>query len=374
MKKTILLGLMALVASVAFVGTTEFFLTRSLVEAYPPSYPELSEDREDSIAQYVIALSSTQEQGSDSVLESLSEPQDRDEQILPTDPPWVDEESQSPEQPGTDEPANPAVSTEPSEPQTQERKEILVAYYGHPNSRFMGIVGRHSLPELVQLVMATAQVYQQLLPDYRVIPAMYLIYGTVQPEGRIGFMSDAIVNRYIQYAGEHDVHIILDHQIGRYTLQETMDRLLPYLVHPHVHLAVDFEWRTERPMREIGFVRGEELTWMQQYMSDFLVQNNLPNTRFLIFHQFLSRMMRNHSAIHIGFPQVELVHSTSGWGSPEEKLSTHAYNATITQIPTKAFKLWYFYSDRPGIHFDHPLMTPEEVVNLNPRPRVIMYQ
>ena len=265
-------------------------------------------------------------------------------------------------------------TSDPIEMVETERQEVLVAYYGHPNSRIMGIVGRHSLPELVELVKATAQNYQELLPEYSVVPAIYLIYGTVQPEGRIGFMSDAMVNRYIEYAREHNVHIILDHQIGRYSLQETMDRLLPYLVHPHVHLAVDFEWRTERPMQEIGFVRGEELTWMQQYMSDYLIDNGLPNTRFLIFHQFKSYMVRNHSSIQVGFPQVELVHSTSGWGSPDEKRSTHAYNATISQIPTKAFKLWYFYSDRPGVHFDNPLMTPQEVVNLSPQPRIIMYQ
>jgi len=292
----------------------------------------------------------------------LDTPTDPIDQVNPHEPSVQNE----PEE--TEEQLEPRESIEPTRP------EVLVAYYGHPNSRFMGIVGRHSLPELVQLVTATAQAYQELLPDNKVIPAIYLIYGTVQPEGRIGFMSDAMVNRYIEYAGEHNVHIILDHQIGRYTLLQTMDRLLPYLVHPHVHLAVDFEWRTERPMQEIGFVRGEELTWMQQYMSDFLVRNNLPNTRFLIFHQFKSHMVRNHGAIQIGFPQVELVHSTSGWGTPNEKRSTHAYNASITQIPTKAFKLWYFYSDRPGIHFDSPLMTHQEVVNLNPRPRIIMYQ
>jgi len=254
------------------------------------------------------------------------------------------------------------------------KEEVLLAYYGHPNSRFMGIVGRHSLPELVEMVKATAREYQAVMPESNVIPAIYLIYGTVQPEGHIGFMRNATVNRYIQYAGEHGVRIILDHQIGRFTLKETMDRILPYLIHPHVHLAVDFEWRTSRPMKEIGFVRGEELTWMQQYMSDYLRDNNLGGTRYLIFHQFKSAMVRNRAAIKIGFPQVELVHSTSGWGPPEGKRKTHAYNATITQIPTKGFKLWYFYSDKPGIHYDNPLMTPAEVAALVPRPRIIMYQ
>jgi hypothetical protein len=363
MKKPILLTFMALVATVTLIATNEFYIIRSVVADYPPTTIELLDNSVEHVSEYLISLSSTQEQGS-GVPDTLDS--DRDEP--PLDPPGADLPEADP-QTESDDATDSAQSQ-----QTQEKKEFLVAYYGHPNSRFMGIVGRHSLPELVELVTATAQSYQEILPDYRVIPAIYLIYGTVQPEGRIGFMSDAMVNRYIDYAKDHGVHIILDHQIGRYTLQQTMDRLLPYLVHPHVHLAVDFEWRTERPMQEIGFVRGEELTWMQQYMSDFLVRNNLPNTRFLIFHQFKSHMVRNHPAILVGFPQVELVHSTSGWGSPEEKRSTHAYNATVTQIPTKAFKLWYFYSDRPGIHFDNPLMTPQEVVDLIPQPRIIMYQ
>lgn len=258
--------------------------------------------------------------------------------------------------------------------QLPEKEEILVAYYGHPNSRYMGIVGRHSLPELVERLKVTTQSYQELMPEYRVVPAIYLIYGTVQPEGRIGFMSDAMVKRYIDYAGEHGVQVILDHQIGIHSLQATLDRLLPYLVHPHVHVAVDFEWRTSKPMQEIGFVRGDELTWMQRYISDYLIKNNLPAKRYLIFHQFNASMVRDHAKIQVGFPQVELVHSTSGWGPPALKRSTHAYNATITQIPTKAFKLWYYYSDKPGIHFDNPLMTPRDVVALRPLPRIIIYQ
>jgi len=267
--------------------------------------------------------------------------------------------------------SQPAV---PDDSASSSKEVVLVAYYGHPNSRYMGIVGRHTLPELVEKVRSTASSYQSLMPDAIVVPAIYLIYGTVQPEGRIGFMSDAMVDSYIQYAGERNVSIILDHQIGRHTLQESMDRLLPYLKHPHVHLAVDFEWRTSRPMQEIGFVRGEELTWMQNYMSDYLLANKLPDTRYLIFHQFSSSMVRNHAAIQIGFQQVELVHSTSGWGPPWQKRGTHAYNASITQIPTKAFKLWYYYSDKPGIHYDDPLMTHSEVVALNPRPSLIIYQ
>ncbi|HAE23171.1 MAG TPA: hypothetical protein DCG47_12750 [Spirochaetaceae bacterium] len=253
-------------------------------------------------------------------------------------------------------------------------EELIVAYYGHPNSRYMGIVGRYSLHELVEKVKATARLYQQLLPEHTIIPAIYLIYGTCQPQGRIGYLSDAIVNRYIDYAKDQNVKIILDHQIGSYSLKSAVDKLLPYLSFPHVHIAFDFEWRTSNPMKEIGFVMGEELNWMQKYVSDHLINNNIPGNKYIIFHQFTASMLREHHKASTGFPQVDLVHCTSGWGPPWQKKATHTFNATITQIPIKGFKLWYYYSDKPGIHYDSPLMVPQEVLALNPRPRIIIYQ
>ncbi|MBU0934981.1 MAG: hypothetical protein KKI09_12200 [Spirochaetes bacterium] len=49
-------------------------------------------------------------------------------------------------------------------------------------------------------------------------------------------------------------------------------------------------------------------------------------------------------------------------------------NARITQISQKGFKLWYHYSDKPGIHYDSPLMTPAQVLALSPPPMLVMYQ
>ncbi|MCD8509521.1 MAG: hypothetical protein LRY73_06305 [Bacillus sp. (in: Bacteria)] len=45
-----------------------------------------------------------------------------------------------------------------------------------------------------------------------------------------------------------------------------------------------------------------------------------------------------------------------------------------TNIPYKGFKLWYYYSDIRGVHYDDPLMTPEEVMSLDPKPGLVIYQ
>lgn len=250
----------------------------------------------------------------------------------------------------------------------------VVAYYGHPRSRLMGIVGRHPKPELAALLKETADSYNRLNPDRGVIPAIYLIYGTCQPEGRINLMSRSMVESYIEFAYDNGILIYLDHQIGRYSIEHAMETLLPFLKYPNVHLAFDPEWRTDRPMRVIGSVAAEELNSMQQMMQDYMIQNNIPGKRQLVFHQFDSRMIRNIKDVRSDYDPVILVHTTSGWGPPNMKLSTHRRNALVENIPYKGFKLWYYYSDKPGIHYDNPIMTPAQVLDLNPEPGLIIYQ
>ncbi len=267
-----------------------------------------------------------------------------------------------------------AILPETSILQPVKKEDLIVAYYGHPNSRYMGILGRYSIPEIVERVKATAQKYQDLAPDRMVIPALYLIYGTAQPQGKIGYLKSGTTMEYIKYAADHGVHIILDHQIGTYSIKTAIDKILPYLEYPHVHLAFDVEWRTDRPMEVIGSITGAELSWLQEYVSDYLRVRQVQAHKYIVFHQFKPSMVRQAEQITTGFPQVEVIHSTSGWGPPAMKISTHAANARITQLPSKGFKLWYHYSDKPGIHFDQPLMSPENVMGLLPVPKMVIYQ
>lgn len=253
-------------------------------------------------------------------------------------------------------------------------ESLIIAYYGRPKAAYMGIVGRYSKEEIAALVKTTAGNFQKIAGNKKAKPALYLIYGTCWPEGKIGYMSDAMTHEYIRYALEQEMLIILDHQIGAYALKDAVDRLLPYLAYPNVHIALDFEWRTANPMKEIGFVRGEELTWMQGYVQEFLTKNNIPGKKYIVFHQFTKSMLRNPDGISSVHPQVGLIHCTSGWGPPDKKASTHALNSAITQVPLKGFKLWYHYSDKPGIHFDDPLMTPDDVLSLSPAPLLVIYQ
>jgi len=250
----------------------------------------------------------------------------------------------------------------------------IVAYYGHPQSKIMGIVGRHPVDELGSLLKDAAASYDRVNGDKGVMPAIYLIYGTCQPGGEINRISKKLLDKYIEYTLTNGMLLYLDHQIGKYRIEEAIGELLPYLKYPHVHLAFDPEWHTTRPMREIGHVTAAEVNSAQKLMKDYMLKNGIPGKRQLVFHQFNPKMLRDKEQVSAKFDPVILVHATSGWGPPGNKMSTHDRNALTINIPNKGFKLWYYYSSKKGVHFDNPIMTPEQVLSLRPEPGLIIYQ
>jgi hypothetical protein len=250
-------------------------------------------------------------------------------------------------------------------------KDIL-AYYGHPLSKNMGILGRYSKEELNTMLSNLAVEYATV-GGREVQTACYIIYGTVWPEGEIGIIKNAVLEEYIQFALDHDMLIFIDHQIGRYDPVESLKRMLPYLKYPNVHLALDPEWRTPVPMKEIGSVRAEEVNRAQAVMEDYIIKNNIEGERMLVIHQFKYWMIGDRDKVRTDFDRVRLVHCADGFGNPNQKRDAYRSNAQATNIPIKGFKLFY-NSGIAGAGFDAPLLSPKEVYELQPRPSVIMYQ
>lgn len=250
----------------------------------------------------------------------------------------------------------------------------IVAFYGHPNSRAMGIVGQYSLEALAPKLEAFAAEYDKVNGDKRgIIPAIYLIYGTCWPGGDIGYLSDEIITKYVEFAKEKGWLIFLDHQIGRFTVKQAMEKLLPYLKYDNVHLALDPEWRTTKPMQEIGYITGAEVNYAQQAMQDYLTENNLPGKRILVVHQFKPLMITNRGIIKSNYSKVNIVHCADGFGSPSVKKGAYKNNAAATNMPLKSFKLF----SKPAISgagYDIPMMSAEDVMKLDPRPCFIMLQ
>lgn len=249
----------------------------------------------------------------------------------------------------------------------------VLAFYGHPLSKQMGILGRYSIEDLDARLTALAEEYSAVSGGRGVQKAFYIIYGTVWPEGEIGILRESVLLEYIEYALEHDILVFIDHQIGKYDPVDSLKRMFPYLRYPNVHLALDPEWRTTKPMKEIGTVTAAEINRAQRVMEEYIIENEIPGERMLVIHQFNWRMIQQREQVVSDFERVRLVHCADGFGSPSLKRDSYAANAQAVNMPIKGFKLFYNF-EIPGAGYDAPLLSPKEVYELNPRPYLIMYQ
>ncbi|MBU1079568.1 MAG: hypothetical protein KKB59_03685, partial [Spirochaetes bacterium] len=249
----------------------------------------------------------------------------------------------------------------------------VLAFYGKPNAPSMGILGEYPKEKLSPLLEGYAKLYDAANGALGVVPAFYLIFGTCWPEGEIGLLSRSVVESYIAFAAERGWLVFLDHQIGKYGVEDSVRSMLPYLKYPNVHLAIDPEWRTLRPMQEIGSITAAELNESQRIVDEYLRENGLPGIRMLVVHQFTPSMIRDSAKVRAGFDRVVLVHTADGFGPPALKRNTYASNARSATMPVKGFKL-FFESKVEGAGWDKPLMRPEEVISLDPMPLVVMYQ
>ncbi|HPC70972.1 MAG TPA: hypothetical protein PLB48_04120 [Treponema sp.] len=249
----------------------------------------------------------------------------------------------------------------------------VLAFYGSPLSKRMGILGVYPIDELYVRLKNLGQEYDALNGNRGIKLAFYIIYGTVWPEGEIGILRDSVLKPYIEFALQNDMLVFLDHQIGKYGVVDSLKKMLPYLVYPNVHLALDPEWRTTLPMKEIGSVSAQEVNQAQEAMEAYMLANDIPGERMLVIHQFNWKMIQQREQVRTDFARVRLIHCADGFGPPAMKKASYDYNALAKNMPVKAFKL-FFKSGVPGAGFDEPLLSPAQVLNLEPRPYMVMYQ
>jgi len=249
----------------------------------------------------------------------------------------------------------------------------ILAFYGKPDSRKMGILGEYSKEELAGLLEGYAKLYDDQNGGDGVVPAFYLIYGTCWPGGDIGYLKDSVVRDYIDFAREKGMLVFVDHQIGKYPVADAMSRLLPWLKYSNVHIALDPEWRTLAPMQEIGSVSAEEVNAAEAAMSDYMNAEGIPGVKMLVVHQFQGKMISDREKVRADYDGVLLIHTADGFGPPALKRASYSFNSRALNMPLKGFKL-FFKTTVEGAGYDDPLLLPAEVLTLDPRPRLIIYQ
>ena len=252
----------------------------------------------------------------------------------------------------------------------------IVAFYGNPLSRRMGILGEKPVDSMLARLDHEVAAWTAADTTTPVQPALHLIavvaQGTPGKDGKYRQRADtAVIERVYGWARSHGALLFLDVQLGRSTLKDELPRLLPFLKRPDVHLGLDPEFAMGEkgtPGTRIGTLDARDVNDAIDVLANLVTADSLP-PKILVVHRFTRDMLTHYSRIRID-PRVQVVINMDGWGPPWMK--RESYRRYVARYPVEftGFKLFYHNDTKAGDR----LMKPADVLALSPRPIYIQYQ
>lgn len=252
----------------------------------------------------------------------------------------------------------------------------IIAYYGNPLSKKMGVLGEYEPEEMLRRFDREVAAWRKADPSTPVQPALHLIASVAQgapgPSGKYRtIMRDSLIEMVYGWAKAHNAILFIDLQTGHSDIRELLPRFDHFLTRPDVHLGIDPEFAMQAgkvPGSKIGTLDAADLNYASEHLAELVRKNNLP-AKVLVVHRFTRNMVTNARAIELR-PEVSVVMNMDGWGAPW--LKRDSYKDYIVREPVQytGFKLFYHNDTKKG----DPLLKPEEVLKLRPQPLYIQYQ
>lgn len=252
----------------------------------------------------------------------------------------------------------------------------VVAFYGNPYSKQMGILGEIPKDQMLEKLQDQAAQWSAADPETPVVPALHYIAVTAQ--GSPGKdnkyrlrMPFSQIDTILSWADSIDAIVFLDVQIGQSSVAEEVQTLNKFLRLPNVHLAIDPEFamkKGEVPGTKIGTLSSADINEAVDILAKIVKENQLP-PKILVIHRFTKAMVTGYQNIKI-CPEVQIVINMDGFGSKELKRSSYRMAILKEPVQFAGFKLFYKNDTR----FNQSLYTPEEILKLTPVPIYIQYQ
>ncbi len=247
-------------------------------------------------------------------------------------------------------------------------EELMVAYYGHATTGVLGVLGETPPEQALARLQAQAAPFaasgRPVMPVFELIAT--LVTANPGDDNLYRRRTDhALIQPYLETIRSAGGRLILDIQPGRADFEDEVRSYEPLLLHPEVGVALDPEWvvgPTQTPQGRIGTVDAEAINRVSAYLSTLVVANDLPN-KVLIVHRFRPDMVTNTEAI-LSPPGVTVVFHADGEGSPGAKLGD--YFGLLPDRFARGIKLFFDEDTR--------LMTPAELLALEPQPDFVSYQ
>jgi hypothetical protein len=268
------------------------------------------------------------------------------------------------------------VKTAPPLPGSILPAKRIVAYYGNPLSKKMGILGELPPNEMLARLDKEVAAWNRADPSTPVQPALHLIVVVAQgAPGRDGNyrlrMPDTLIEKVYSWAQSRNAILFLDIQVGKSNVQAEVPRLEAFLKRPNVHLGLDPEFSMKSgdpPGRKIGTMSSADVNWAVNYLSNLVTANKLP-PKVLIVHRFTRKMLTDAKGIRLD-PRVQVVINMDGWGAPWLKFDSYRDYVQSEPVQFTGFKLFYHNDTKKG----EPLLTPGELLRITPKPVYIQYQ
>jgi hypothetical protein len=250
----------------------------------------------------------------------------------------------------------------------------ILSFYGHPLNDSMGILGEYQNDKegLLAKLREEAADYQAADPSHPILPAFEVIASVGQdwPAENDTYLMHTgadLINEYADFCEKNGLLLILDVQIGHSTVKAEIESVRKWLEKPFVHLALDPEFATPPgvvPSTEIGGIDASDVAYAQDALGQIVDQLGLP-PKILIVHRFTEGMLRDDSKLE-AVPGVQLVIDFDGFGEPAIKRELYRVFTGDRGVKLAGIKLFYKQ--------DSPLMTPADVVALDPSPVLVIYQ
>jgi hypothetical protein len=252
----------------------------------------------------------------------------------------------------------------------------IIAYYGNPLSKRMGALGEYQPQDMLNRLDREVKKWQAADPATPVQPALHLIavvaQGDAGPSGKYRtIMRDTLIEQVYGWAKSRNAIMFIDIQTGHSNLRELLPKFEKFLIRPDMHLGVDPEFMMKtghKPGAKIGTMDASDINYASAYLADLVRKHNLP-PKVLVIHRFTRNGVTNYKQIQLR-PEVQVVIHMDGWGAPWLKRDSYKDYIVTEPVQYTGFKLFYHNDTKKG----DPLMTPRDLLKLEPKPLYIQYQ